>query len=332
MQQTSGTPTAGAAPLVSVIIPVKNGMPGFARVLDAVARQQLDAPFEVIVIDSGSSDGSPEAVPLSDPRFRLLRIEPAEFGHGKTRNLGVAAARGAFCAFLTHDAVPADEFWLRELLRPLLDDDQVAGVFGRHVALEDASPFTRWELEVHFSGFRQSPKVWISDAREYSRNLGLRQMYHFYSDNSSCLRRSVWQLHPYPDVDFAEDQLWAKQVIEAGFRKAFAWDAVVYHSHDMGLVERFRRSFDEARAFKQLFGYQLGPSRWGVLRQVARTSARDWLLAVRHGWILTHPLQTLLKPLDNLARQLGYYIGSGSSALASKHAGALSRDKKLQAS
>lgn len=320
-----------SVPLVSIIIPVKNGLPAFRSVIEMVSRQELDADFEVIVIDSGSKDGSKEVVPLDDPRFRLIEISPSEFGHGKTRNLGAAEAQGEFCAFLTHDATPVDERWLAELVRPLREDPEIAGVFGRHIAYSGASPFTRWELETHFEGLRLWPKVKIEDAREYARNLGLRQIYHFYSDNSSCLRKSVWQQIPYPDVDFAEDQLWAKQIVEAGYAKAFAWDAVVAHSHDYSIWERLQRSYDESRAFQRLFGYRLCETKKLALARALKTTMRDARLAIRHRWVLSHPLATLKMPFDNLARQIGHYLGSTKLDLAPGHVKLLSRDKQIQA-
>ncbi|MER9425963.1 glycosyltransferase family 2 protein [Mesorhizobium sp. M0317] len=322
---------SAAKPLVSVIIPVKNGLPQFKRVIEMVSKQEFEQGFEVIVIDSGSKDGSKQLVPTNDPRFKLIEIEPCSFGHGRTRNLGVREARGEFCAFLTHDACPANSFWLKELVRPLLEDDQVAGVFGRHAAYEDATPFTAWEIDTHFLGLRNWPKVWISDARLYSKTQGVRQVFHFYSDNSSCLRKSVWQDYPYPDVDFAEDQLWAKVVIEAGFRKAFSWDSLVNHSHEYSLWQRVQRSYEEAKAFRELFGYKLCPTVRYLFGQALRTSARDVALAFKNGWVISHPVATFKKPLDNLARQVGYYIGTNSSKFARKYGNALSRDKQLHA-
>ncbi|MDN2566003.1 glycosyltransferase family 2 protein [Aquibium sp. A9E412] len=322
---------ARVEPLVSVIIPVKNGLPHFRRVIDMVGRQEFEHPYEVIVIDSGSTDGSKQVVPQDDPRFRLIEIPPQSFGHGRTRNLGVRESRGRLCAFLTHDALPADTRWLRELVRPLLEDTRVAGVFGRHAAYAEASPFTKWELDTHFENLRRWPKVWIADARAYARDQSLRQVFHFYSDNSSCLRKSVWRRFPYPDVDFAEDQLWAKQIVEAGYRKAFAWDSLVYHSHDYSLWERMQRSYDEARAFRELFGYRLCASRRAVLRHALAASARDMRLAVRHGWVLTSPVASILRPLDNAARQIGYYLGSHASQFSQRHADVLSRDRHLRA-
>ena len=320
-----------AEPLVSVIIPVKNGLPHFRRVIDMLARQVLDRPFEVIVIDSGSSDGSKDVLPPDDERFRLVEIPSSAFGHGKTRNFGVEISRGEYCAFLTHDAAPANEHWLAELIRPLREDPEVAGVFGRHIAYETATPFTRWELETHFSGLNNWPKVKITDAREYVRNQGIRQVYHFYSDNSSCMRRSVWETLPYPEVSFAEDQLWAKRAVEAGHAKAFAYDSVVYHSHDYTPWERLQRSYDEARALNELFGYQLCRSRREALRQTWRTTGRDMQLAWRHGWWRQSPLATLMRPMDNLARQIGFYLGTKRPHFVEKHERALSRDRRLQA-
>jgi len=300
-------------------------------VIEMVSLQELDASFEVIVIDSGSTDGSKEIVPPDDARFRLIEIPSSDFGHGKTRNLGASKARGEFCAFLTHDATPADTHWLAELIRPLREDPDVAGVFGRHIAYSYASPFTRWELETHFAGLRQWPKVKIDDAREYARNLGLRQIYHFYSDNSSCLRKSVWEQIPYPDVDFAEDQLWAKQIVEAGYAKAFAWNSIVAHSHDYSLWERLQRSYDESRAFRRLFGYRLCETKKLALVRATKTTMRDIRLAIQNRWIFHYPLATLKMPFDNLARQIGHYLGSTKSELAPRHVKLLSRDKQIQA-
>lgn len=318
-------------PLVSVIVPVKNGLPHFAAVMNMLGRQKLGAGFEVIVIDSGSTDGSLAAVPSYDSRFRTIEIQPSDFGHGTTRNLGVQEAKGEYCAFLTHDALPTDEHWLSALVKPLQADPEVAGVFGRHIAYPDASPYTRWELETHFEGLRKWPIVKLDDAREYVRNQGLRQVYHFYSDNSSCLRKSVWHEIPYPDVDFSEDQLWAKQIVEAGYKKAFAWDSVVYHSHDYSVWQRLKRSYDEARAFNRLFSYELCPSRKQAVIQALRVSARDIKLALRHGWVVKNPITTLVKPFDNLARQVGYYMGSSSWGTREERARLLSRDKALKA-
>ncbi|MER9406669.1 glycosyltransferase family 2 protein [Mesorhizobium caraganae] len=315
--------------LASIIIPVKNGLPHIADVYKMIAKQSVDFEFEVIVIDSGSTDGSLQAVPVDDERFRLVEIPPASFGHGRTRNLGAELARGELCVFLTHDAVPANSHWLAELVRPLREDSRIAAAFGRHIAHRDASPFVSWELEAHFAGLKRWPVVWISDAREYARNQGLRQVFHFYSDNSSCLRKSVWKRHPYPDVSFAEDQLWAKIIVEAGYRKAFSWDSIVHHSHEYSFWDRLSRSYDESKALYELFGYRLSPSKAEMIRQIIRTTGRDIGLAVVNRWIVSDFWAVAKQPFDNVARQVGYYLGTADLSFVKRNETRFSRDKQL---
>ncbi len=316
--------------IASVIIPTKNGLPEFEDVIKMLQKQVLrEGTFEVIIIDSGSADGTLEAIPQKDERFRLIQISSKEFGHGKTRNFGVSESKGEFCAFLTHDAIPDDEFWLQSLITPMLKDDEVAGVFGRHIAHYGANPFTRWELETHFSGLKAFEIVKLTDARRYVSDIGLRQVYHFYSDNSSCMRKSVWYDYPYPDVDFAEDQLWAKKIVEAGYKKVFAWDSIVRHSHEFSPMETMRRSYDEARAFHQLFGYKLGADKKSGLKHVWGLTVRDYTLALKHGWWWRNPIHTFMRPFHHLAQQIGYAKGCESLGEKSK---LLSRDARLQES
>lgn len=292
---------------VTVVIPVKNGMPHFAEVCAALDRQEYDAPVDVLCIDSGSRDDS---VAVADRYgFRVERIPADEFGHGRTRNLGARLANTEFVAFLTHDAIPADEHWLGALLRPMRDDDKIAGVFSRHVAHENADPFISWELREHFKGLENWPVVEITDRAEYEQNQGLRQVYHFYSDNASALRKSVWEMFPYPDVQFAEDQIWAKTIVEAGWRKAFAQDSIVRHSHSFGPWETLRRSFDESRAFQKLFGYELCDSPKNWLRSSLYLMKRDIGNAMQEGWWRTHPGKTVSRVFESFTRPLGHYLG-----------------------
>ncbi|WP_090302514.1 glycosyltransferase family 2 protein [Ensifer sp. YR511] len=242
----------------AVVIPTKNAMARLPRVIAKVLKQQTPWPYEIIVIDSGSNDGTREYL-RTVAQVRLIEIEPHEFGHGKTRNLGVSAADADLVAFLTHDAEPLNEFWLTELVDALEQDPRIAGVFGRHIAYECATPFVKMDLDRHFQGFLNYPLVVHRDLDpiRYKSDERWRQLLHFYSDNNSLMRKSVWEAIPYPDVEFAEDQLWAREIIEAGYFKAYAPDAIVCHSHDYAFLEQLKRAYDESRNFKKYFGYKL---------------------------------------------------------------------------
>jgi len=247
------------APHASVVIPTWNGGEVWRDVLATLRRQRAPWPFEIVVIDSGSSDGSAD-VCRDQPDIALYDIPQAEFGHGRTRNLGVQRSRGAFVAFLTQDAKPVGDTWLYDLVTALERRPDAAGAFGRHTAWPSASAFTKREIERHFARFQRLPLV--VSAQTSGRPFGLsgiawEQVLHFYSDNNSCLRRDVWEQIPYPDIEYGEDQVWARDIIAAGYEKVYAPRAEVLHSHDYDAAQTFERARTEARFFMEHFEYEL---------------------------------------------------------------------------
>jgi rhamnosyltransferase len=313
----------------SVVIPTKNPGELFSKVLTAVTQQVAPWSFEVVVIDSGSADGT-QALCRSMGAC-LVEIEPASFGHGRTRNLAITRTKGEFIAMLTHDALPADEHWLRRIVEAVEASPDIAGAFGRHLAYPDADPYTKRDLELHFENFRKMPAVVrLDDRSRYQDDVQYRQLLHFFSDNNACLRRSVWESHPYPDAEFAEDQIWAKMVIEAGYSKAYAHDAAVFHSHSYSVKEVARRSFDESAAFSRLFGYDLCPSIREMLRQIVRTSSRDIQWSLTQEPLSPQIFWLLRSPFANLARQVGFYLGARERHIPASIAGILSRDRALK--
>lgn len=252
----STTSSSPRTPLASIVIPTFNGGELFPAVVKAVLSQKCDFDFELVVVDSSSTDGTAERA--EELGCRVTRIDQSQFQHGRTRNFAVELARGEFVAMLTQDALPASRLWLRALVQPLLDDNDVAGVFGRHTAHEGASRFTANELDRHFAGFLQHPLVVnrrLDPQRYQSGDPGWRQFLYFYSDNNSCLRKSVWRTLPYPAVKFGEDQAWAQLIIDAGWSKAYAPEAVVHHSHEFDADETRIRAAEEALFFRERFGH-----------------------------------------------------------------------------
>ncbi len=251
--------TARQTPKASVVIPTLNAGPILDRVLEAAVNQQTPWPFEILVIDSGSTDGTLDTI-AKYPSVKLHQIDKKNFNHGGTRNLGAELTTGEFIAYLTHDALPANERWLYNLVSSIEMHPDAAGAYGKHLPYPEATAFTQRDLNAHFDLMAMQPLCVNKETnkkRYDAEDVQWRQFLHFYSDNNSCFRRSVWEKIPYRETKFGEDQVWADDIIKAGYSKVYAVRAVVYHSHDFNPEENQERSMTEAAFFKHFFGYKL---------------------------------------------------------------------------
>jgi GT2 family glycosyltransferase len=243
-------------PEVSVVIPVRDGGELFAQLLRALAAQTVE--HELVVCDSGSRDGSAQLA--RSHGARVLEIAPEHFAHGATRNLLMQTATGAHVALLTQDAVPADQRWLASLLDGFALAPDVALVYGPYRPRRDAPPAVRIELEGWFHSLSADGTVELERLEEAERSspplgelIGRRG---FFTDANACIARSAWARIPFRDVAYAEDRLLALDMLGAGYAKAFVPQAAVIHSHAYSSAEQVRRSFDEGRALREIYGWR----------------------------------------------------------------------------
>ena len=316
---------------VSVVIPTKNAGPLFKRVLSSIFSQKTNWPFEVLVVDSGSSDETLRIV-KEFPPIRLIQIKKEDFGHGKTRNLAISKTKGEYIAMITQDALPANNYWLSEFVKTIESDSKIAGVFGRHIAYPEASKSTKKELEVHFRGFESHLIVNLDDRSRYLADDGYRQLLYFFSDNNALLKKEVWQKIPYPEVNFAEDQAWAKSIIEAGYSKAYSPDAIVYHSHNYGIIERFQRSFEETYYLYEFFKYRKNRSFIRMMANYLYILNRDikWVLFDQNTFTWRDLKDLLLMPIYNFMRVFGSYLGLFANNMNPILRDHLCRDNKIK--
>src|SRR4051794_18132759 len=243
---------------VTVAIPVLDGARYLDEVLAAVRRQQIDRPVELLVWDSGSTDGSLEIAARHGARIH--RIAKAEFSHGGTRNLAMELASGDYVAFITQDATPADDGWLAALLEGFEQAEDVALVFGPHEPRPDASHMIKCEMERHFAtwgdGGREIDVQRLGrSAREINAYRSFPGRLSFFSDVNGAVAKWAWRQVPYRRVPYAEDQLLGREMIEAGFAKVFHPGARVLHSHDYPPVAFLRRYFDEFRSLREVLDH-----------------------------------------------------------------------------
>jgi rhamnosyltransferase len=262
----------------TVFIPTFNGEKYLERLLTAVESQDYAGNFEILIIDSGSTDRTLDFI-AAHPSVRLVTISQSEFGHGKTRNQAAQLARGEFIIYLSHDAVPLGKSWLSALVSPLSEDGlDCQAVVGKHIARPDCFPSLKYGIESVFRGCGPDGEVTVVDGSKISYE-SLPPGQKFYSDVCSATRRSfLLTVIPYRDVNYSEDMYFAKDLILAGYKKAYQPAAVVEHSNDVTLREYPKRMFDETLGMRKV---NEEPSHFSWLSAILRT-VKEVLLSSRH--------------------------------------------------
>ncbi len=240
--------------------------------LDKLFVQETNFDYEILVIDSGSTDGTVELARRYGVPVHQLTWE--EFDHGATRDLGVSLSSGEYVAFIVQDAVPIDERWLAAMVENFDRDELVAGVYGRQVPRSESSPLTRVLVNGGLTAGLERREQFAGAPKLYGALPPVeRRMLASFDNVSSCLRRSVWEEFPFGQTSFGEDLRWGKKVVEAGYKLVYEPRSAVFHSHERGAAYDLRRHYVEQRLLLDLFGLALVPNSLYLLLNVLRSSA-----------------------------------------------------------
>jgi glycosyltransferase involved in cell wall biosynthesis len=210
------------AGMASVVIPACNEARWIGATLAAVFRQtDPGADFEVIVVDTGSTDATRD----------LAREQPVQVletpvrSSYVARNLGIAAARGEFLVFLDADCIP-EPGWLQALVRAARSDgDYVAGRIENDVVVNN--------LANRILAHRTS-----ANARRRNSEAG-----GVAAGNMLVHRKVFQQFGLFPEVQSGGDVFLSRRAAEAGVRLAYAAEAVVRHQCDLDNLDYLRRRF-----------------------------------------------------------------------------------------
>ena len=259
---------------VSVIVRCRDKADTIEATFASIRAQTV--PCEIVVVDSGSTDGTLEIARSSADA--LVEIAPHEFSFGRALNVGAAAAHGTVHAALSaHTRFPRDD-WLERALDHLRHDD-VAGASGS-LDRPDGRPL----LEPFYQG-----------AADWVAGWG-------FSNTAGAWRASVWREHRFnEDMTASEDKEWAWRVILAGWRIAFDPLLVVPagHRRGAGVRDLLRRSSAETRELV---------SHIGMPPVGAREALASWWTEIARDEQTPPVLQRL--NYYRLTEILGSYIGS----------------------
>jgi rhamnosyltransferase len=287
-----------------------NADPWLRELLDSVRRQKTDFEYEVLLIDSGSTDKTLE-ITAEYPEVRLHQIPNSEFGHGKTRNLAAQLSQADFMVYLTHDAVPAHDYWLTEMLRPFDLNPKVACVFGKQIPRFDCCPTVKRDIINLFASFGPDHFTMVAQANPILGGQASKDAIGFFSDVNSAVRRDllVGEI-PYRNINYAEDQAFGRDVTEAGLYKVYAPLGSVIHSHSYPPFKYLRRMYDEMVGLKAATGQTMNTPMWYHIAWALKATVGDWRFIRRDG---SYRLRTKVRyfvqaPLYNAFRRLAIQL------------------------
>jgi rhamnosyltransferase len=300
----------------SVVVPTFNAGAGFEELLERLRTQEASFDYEVLVIDSGSTDGTVELT--RSYGASVYRVPRNEFGHGATRNLGVSLARGEYVAFIVQDAIPLDERWLAPMVENLEQDEMVAGVYGRQLPRPESSPLTRVLVNSWPTADLQRREQFVSPPTLYGTlPPDERRSLATFDNVSSCVRRSVWEAIPFEPTRFGEDLRWGKKVVEAGYKIVYEPRSAVFHSHERGAFYDLRRHYADQLVLVDLFGLAPTPNLALLLLNILRSSAYLYLQLLRDEKPTGGPARPVLLALKHaVSSQMGIYLAVRNRRLA----------------
>ena len=277
-------------PFVSILMRARNDEALIGRALKAVFAQKTDLKFEVVVCDDASTDRTREVAARFPVRFFERPAGP--YKPGRTLNPLVRAAKGDIVVFNNSDAVPLDERWLDELVKPLLAGSRRVFAFANQLPRADAQELVRKDNERAF-GDGKVQATW---------------RFFFSLASSATWRQNLLEAPFDEDIPYSEDVAWAwrnsRREVDP-VKIVYCPDAHVEHSHNYPLNELAKRFRGEGAADRVIFGDR--PSLLRELVSAARETLRDWVyLAVRpRGW-----LEMPVAPVRRRVQRVSHWSGT----------------------
>ncbi|NVN98667.1 MAG: glycosyltransferase family 2 protein [Geobacteraceae bacterium] len=222
--------------LVSIVYLTRNGGYLLGKSLDAVFAQKTDFKFEVIAIDSGSTDGTLEL--LEKFPVKVYRIPAHEFNFGLTRDYGFSLATGDIVIAISQDAIPVGSDWLNNMIYPFKDDSIVV-VQGIDILPEGEDLFYWDKLRLFY--YTRECKKWI----EEHDNIGM-------SFTNCAIRRNIWKENLLGRVEMSEDKVFQKRIMEKRLKIYSQLQAKAFHSHMYNVKSLAKRCENEGMGWRNV--------------------------------------------------------------------------------
>lgn len=274
--------------IASIIIRTLNEARYLEDLLIMIASQKTTKlDHEVVLIDSGSTDGTVEIAKKYG--CRITTISKHEFSFGRSLNRGCQFADGDILVFISGHCIPVHRNWLQNLCQPIIDD-VASYTYGRQVGDDDSNFSERRIFAKYFPDVSCVP-----------------QEGYFCNNANSAILRSAWASEHFDEeLTGLEDMALAKVLVSKGHKVGYVSEASVFHHHNESWVQIRRRFEREALALQSIMP-EVQLNRFDLVRYVISSVAMDMKSAWRHGQLLANWYPILRY---RLAQYFGSYAGN----------------------
>ncbi|MGB0745029.1 MAG: glycosyltransferase family 2 protein, partial [Opitutales bacterium] len=253
---------------ISLVMRSYNEAWAIEETLRGIFDQDYTGEIELIVIDSGSTDGSHEIIQRYNPKEFII-LESGTYVPGKVLNQGFKLSSNDWVVFLNSDATPANKHWLTELLAAAVKSPKLGAAFSRQIPREDCQAVFAHDYERCFGPDRES-KNWD----------------HFFSMVSCIAYKPTWEKIPIrEDLQYAEDDEWTRRLKDEGYEILLAENSIVIHSHNYTPKQAYKRAKGDAIAVAQAGNVPNEKRAWhrDVFLPALKDAMRDFSYLRRNG-------------------------------------------------
>ena len=279
---------------IDVIIPTYKPGKEFEKLIGRLQKQEYT--IHKIIIINTRTDIFPEELDRSNYEIEITHIEPDQFDHGGTRNMGAGMSDADIVVYMTQDAIPVDEKLIGTFAKIFEENPDIGIAYGRQLPREECNIIERYTRRFNY------PEKSLIKTKEDLPRLGIKTF--FCSDVCAAYRRNyLLSAGGFEDPTiFNEDMIFAGKRIYAGDKVAYVAEAKVIHSHNYTGRQQFHRNFDLAVSQTQHPEVFEGvPSEGEGIRMVKATAK----YLVRNGY----PWKVFMLVYQSGCKYIGYFLG-----------------------
>ncbi|MFX1311073.1 MAG: glycosyltransferase family 2 protein [Promethearchaeota archaeon] len=215
-------------PLISIVIRTKNEEKGLPKLLQCIRNQIIDKNYEIIIVDSGSTDRTLEIAKKS--KLKIIKIKSDTFSYGKALNIGIGNSLGDIVIFVSAHIMILSNSWLKNLIQPILDEN-IKCTYGKLIGNSNVNPFEEllWK-----SMYPEKDKTFSKLTQSKSLKL---------SNSNAAYHKSIFKnLKFNENIPYAEDRLMGFQLLKKKIKIKYVHSSKTYHTHQYKFKTNFLRS------------------------------------------------------------------------------------------